>query len=172
AVEVRHDPRRREVNERHVAGADEAVRIGRLPAARRRRKEHRGLSKPEGQPDGGADDGHHRQGSDPHAPPHYLTVTRVNLRLPTFRRWTPAGSFAFGSDTRSPSTLTPPCAISRLASDPEAASPSCASVLANGTASAPDSRRTSRSSTSSWTSRRLCTSSNCSSAARAASGPW
>src|SRR5207248_4764102 len=111
----------------------------RLTASGRRRKDHRGLraSSDDRQRDNDA-----RGDSERPAAPLQVTVTRVNFRLPTFSRYTPGGSFAFGSDTLSPSTLTPPCAISLRASDPDAARPSCASVFARGMVSAPASRET------------------------------
>src|SRR3954462_9546926 len=74
----------------------------------------------------------------------HCTVTRANFRLPTLSRYVPGDSFAFGSPARSPSTVTPPCAMRRRASEPEEARPICAIVFARRTASAPASRATVR----------------------------
>src|SRR5437763_1499473 len=104
-----------EVDEDRFGRAEDIVRIRRRPTLRGGGEDHRGQPAPPGhwqrQPRGG-----HCGERQPPAALLHLTVTRVNFRFPTFNRYTPGESLALGSATRSPSTLTPPWAISRRAS--------------------------------------------------------
>src|SRR5436305_6927875 len=104
-------------------------------AAARRGKDKRTLRGGE-EADGGQIERGDRGKSHDHGTLH-CTVTRANFRLPTLSRYVPGDSFAFGSPARSPSTVTPPWAMSRRASEPDEARPIWAIVFTSRTPSAP-----------------------------------